>query len=507
MTQTRFSNPCIVPRLSAESPARRRRSAKLLCAAALLLGAYCATLHAYQTLSKPPATPPDKSHAEKSGQSSSDSAGKGGSHKPRESAQNLNKGQDDKKKNLNTQDHVVWSIGAPPPQVRYPKQWYVYFTVTAGDKDIKGLELKSSTLQDQSSELQHDPLHVKLCEEIPGKDDNCGSVDVAANTTKRVKLWIHDFYTPGNFTGNITLGPGYPSDTQFFQLTVHSRRPWPMAWGGGTIAVGLLLYFVVNVFLRRRIALESALLPAYQLRDTLSALHAKVDAAAHLTGVPMPQTLLALTTLLDDLSPKEISRKVPSVFQLSNPFGSSSTLQNDLARYLTQRSDKAAALAVLVNSGIETAVGFWPGHAPAVTSALTQIDPLATVAANANAAQTSLAPILSQLLGAVNPPLVAAMPGPNPGALAARMFALPTDTQTLEVRLSRDSLWVWVIVAVIALFGGFYAVVFQNYGFGVGSDYFKCLFWGLGFSAAGSQLDQLTQNSVVSNFGITIPKA
>ena len=47
----------------------------------------------------------------------------------------------------------------------------------------------------------------------------------------------------------------------------------------------------------------------------------------------------------------------------------------------------------------------------------------------------------------------------------------------------------------------------ENFGFGSWSDYIKCFFWGLGFSVAGTQLDQLTQTAVTGNFGITIPKA
>jgi hypothetical protein len=46
-----------------------------------------------------------------------------------------------------------------------------------------------------------------------------------------------------------------------------------------------------------------------------------------------------------------------------------------------------------------------------------------------------------------------------------------------------------------------------NFGFGSATDYIKCSFWGLGFSVAGTQLDQLTQTSVAGNFGVTIPKA
>jgi hypothetical protein len=278
-----------------------------------------------------------------------------------------------------------------------------------------------------------------------------------------------------------------------------------MIGGASAILIGLFLYFGVNLVLRRSLALDGALLPAYQLRDTLQLLLTKVDAAEQLTSIPLSNMLSAFTTLDNQLTPQELSRHLPSL--LATVYTSPATWQSDFTAYLTPLSDKAAALVVLVNTGIETAISYWPGHPPAVTIALTHIDPLALTATNAANAQTALAPILSALFASVNPPLVAAMPGANPANLAARLFTLPPDTHTLEVRLMRDTMLVWWVVALIALLGGFYALVLQNFGFGLATDYMKCLFWGLGFSVAGTQLDQLTQGTVLGNFGVTIPKA
>ncbi|MGA7219355.1 MAG: hypothetical protein WBX38_13620 [Candidatus Sulfotelmatobacter sp.] len=73
--------------------------------------------------------------------------------------------------------------------------------------------------------------------------------------------------------------------------------------------------------------------------------------------------------------------------------------------------------------------------------------------------------------------------------------------------MARNTLWVWWIVALIALASRFHSVILQNFGFGALADYIKCFFWELGFSVAGTQLDQLTQVTVTGNFGIIIPKA
>jgi hypothetical protein len=55
-------------------------------------------------------------------------------------------------------------------------------------------------------------------------------------------------------------------------------------------------------------------------------------------------------------------------------------------------------------------------------------------------------------------------------------IALPPDTHSLQVRLFRNTLWVWWLVALIALASGFYSVVLENFGFGSCTDYIKCFF-------------------------------
>lgn len=60
---------------------------------------------------------------------------------------------------------------------------------------------------------------------------------------------------------------------------------------------------------------------------------------------------------------------------------------------------------------------------------------------------------------------------------------------------------------LIAFLAGMYVLVLSNLGFGTFADVIKCFFWGLGFSVAGGQLEQLTQSTVTGSFGISVPKA
>jgi hypothetical protein len=216
----------------------------------------------------------------------------------------------------------------------------------------------------------------------------------------------------------------------------------------------------------------------------------------------------ALSDLDTQLSPKSLAGHLPSVTIL--PWSSGTSWQDILKAYLTPIAEKTAGIVVLVNSGVQYAVGYWETFPGPVTAALGKIDALLPTATSAATAQTQLGPIVQTLQAAVNPPkadALAPMLDAAPSHVIARLFTLPPDTQALRVRLVRNTLWVWWLVALIALAGGFYALVLLNFGFGSPADYIKCFFWGLGFSVAGTQLDQLTQTAVTGNFGISIPKA
>lgn len=405
-----------------------------------------------------------------------------------------------------TQQSITWSVSHPPERLRFPANSTVQFTVSAGEKEVKDVRLAQSTLQDVTTFLKLDANQLHLC----GDDGKCDTgFDVPANTTRTFTLKVAPaFRAAGIFTGEIAVRIAGKPETQSFKLTVYSRTHGGMVFGAFLIALGLGLYFVINVLLRRRITMDEALLPAYQLRDTLGILRTRVEEASALTHVPMAALTAAINQLDAQLTPQALATRLPPI--IISPWSTGTTWVDTFKAYLTPMSDRAAGLVVLVNSGIQVAIGYWTTFPAPVALALGQINALAPAATNAATAQTSLAPILQALQAAVNPPHAATLApvlAAAPAGIVARLFTLPPDTQTLQVRLTRNTLWVWWLVALVALASGFYSMVLQNFGFGSSTDYIKCLFWGLGFSVAGTQLDHLTQTAVSGNFGITIPKA
>jgi hypothetical protein len=402
--------------------------------------------------------------------------------------------------------NIVWNLGHPPERLRFPINSQVEFTVSSADKELKDLRLAGSTLQDATSFLRLDASQMQLCTD----DGECnGEINVPAHTTQKLTVKILDtFAMPGIFAGDIALRIADKPETQSFKLTVYSRTREDMVLGAMTIAIGLGLYFLVNVYLHRRIAADDALVPAYQLRDTLGVIKKKLEDAATLTQVPLTALLSTLAALDAQLTPQALAAHLPPILIL--PWSAGTAWQESFKSYLTPIADKVAGLVVLANSGIQLALGYWAKNPVPVETALRQIDALAPAVTSAASAQTQLAPILQTLEAAVNPPAAAALAPLLQGApvnVIARLFTLPPDTHALQIRLLRNTLWVWWLIALIALASGFYAVVLQNFGFGSATDYIKCFFWGLGFSVAGTQLDQLTQTAVTGNFGISIPKA
>jgi hypothetical protein len=402
--------------------------------------------------------------------------------------------------------NITWSLGRPPERFRFPDNSVIQFTVTAADQGLCDLRLMQSSLQDVTTFFQLDASQLRLCID----NDRCDTeIDVPPNSTRGLEVRIDpNFHTPGIFTGELAFAIKDKPETQSFKLTVYSRTRTAMLLGAFLIALGMGLYFLVNVSLRRRIAVDDALLPAYQLRDTIETLKRRVVEATRLTNIPLPALTNALTQLEDELASKSLAAHLPSLTVL--PWSSGTAWVDGFKAYLTPRTDRTAALVVLVNSGVQAASAYWTTFPTPVATALAQIDLLAPNVTDVATAQAQLAPILQALYAAVNPrraEAFAPMSEAVPSNVVARFFTLPPDTHTLLVRLFRNALWVWWLVALIALASGFYSVVLENFGFGSWTDYIKCFFWGLGFSVAGTQLDQLTQTAVTGNFGITIPKA
>jgi hypothetical protein len=432
---------------------------------------------------------------------------------------------------------VAWSLSQPPEKLRLPGNSRVQFAVhtataasTPADTsagagaghaekpDTLTLHLVQSSLQDSASLYQIDTADLCLTNTEsasvaarPSTADAAAAcadhIDLPLSGTRSPVLTVRStFNSPGTFTGSVSFRLAEQPELQSFKLTVYASSPCRQWAGVLCIALGLAVYFLLNIWLRRSVAIDEALIPAYQLRDAVQALEQRVVLYEKSAGAPLPQLTSALNSLLADLAPDVLAKKLPQL--IASPWATSTTWLESLKTYLTPFSDKATALAVLVNNGVRTALQMGSGHPAPMATALTAIDALAPTIIRPESAQTQLAPILGQLEHALTPALDGMQPALATAMTATRFaLSLPPDTNTLQIRLLRKVSWVWWMLALIALLAGAYTLVLQNFGFGAPTDFVKCFFWGLGFSVAGAQFEQLTQTSVTASFGISIPKA
>jgi len=402
---------------------------------------------------------------------------------------------------------AVWSISGPPERLRIPDNSETQFTVSANEKPISDLGLIQSTLQDTASLVQLGTDAISLCAE--GTNKKCESpINVAANSIRRVTLKIDPtFKSPGIFTGELRFSVAEQPEIKSFKLTVYSRPSTDVRWGAFGILSGLLTYFFIHVWLRVRLARDEALLPVYELRDTLDALKAKIEPVSSQTGYVFGGLDQALTAVGTQLSNSQIRTYLPPVFP--KPGTPSDDWASSFKAYLNPLRDRVAGFVVLTNSGVLRVAPYWSTNQAAARTAFAAIDGLAGTVNNAETAQAKLAPLIQPLLNAINQPAAQAL-APFLAAAPVGLTRFFTDTPNellLRVDLYRNTLWLWVAWTLVAFLAGMYVLVLSNLGFGTFADIIKCYFWGLGFSVAGGQLEQLTQSSVTGSFGINVPKA
>ena len=416
---------------------------------------------------------------------------------------------------------LTWSVSQPSERLRLPENASVQFVVHVNTKstDVGSgkamLHLVQSGLQDANSLYQLDTNDLCLC----AADTNCdGAQQCAKQLTLQPVAGTHNpilrvrksFTTPGTYTGQVSLRLGDQPELQSFKLTVYSSSTRYQWLGAMSIAAGLALYFCLNVWLRRRVAVDDALLPAYRLRDAVDALRERIEKYCVQSNLELPQLTATVDELLRQLTPRALAAQLPLL--LASPWAATPGWLDTFKTSLGKLSDKATALTALVSNGVRVAIQVGGRHPAILSEAISAIDALALEIDSAQNVPTQLAPILDELdqnIRAAQSAKATREIATFDAAMAGAYLAssLPPDTQTLQVRLATGATWVWLLVALISLVAGGFVLVLQDFGFGAPADFVKCFFWGLGFSVAGTQLEQLTQTSITSQFGINIPKA
>jgi hypothetical protein len=217
------------------------------------------------------------------------------------------------------------------------------------------------------------------------------------------------------------------------------------------------------------------------------------------TGTTLTASADALASIEKALSPATLEEKGFIPAAIPNPLRSAVDRTADYRAYLDGLGARLTALE-LIRSGMKRALASWSTNAEvqgAVRKALAAIDAAAQNLADPNQVRQqieSALTVLGQELTAL------AVGGGSPGPLSS------PSTVDLRVQVRRLSLATWLIWAIVTWALGYVILISTNYSFGVGSDLFKCFFWGLGLPVAGQQMLQLTPSSISSAFSVSFPK-
>lgn len=361
-------------------------------------------------------------------------------------------------------------------------------------RPLQGVRVVYSTLQDPTSEaiIPPDSLHV-------GRTNACaGDAGYAPLDPKPILLCVHAT-TAGSYNGTVVLGALNAGEAKPFNLTVHVTSGTYRLRGAGLIALGIIVSWMVTVFLRRVSARNDALLPAAQLRGKVEELAMRIAAAQRpLGGESVVGSFnRVITDLREALSESNLTqqRYVPGV--LSSAFAGSAAVGEGYPQFLQEKGTRIAVLTILIR-GLEQVATIESYPIANRVGAANMIDDQAGDAAGT----------LEQATTAVASAIEFMKAGRVPAAAANVQLAgsgMPT-TQELLMHQQFVNATTWLVWAILTLVAGYAALVLSNPGFGTPTDLVKCFLWGLGVQVAGTQLQQITPSTISSTINVSIPK-
>jgi len=319
-------------------------------------------------------------------------------------------------------------------------------------------------------------------------------------------LWLvaDDVIPNGSFAGNLSLDTDPVTDTKTFQLTIQHTTGWAKLWGVFVIFAGVVLAWLTTAFARSRINRDQALLLVAVLQQKLDALQTGLGSIATTLRGSISQTPVALNSALSDLSEESLDDSQllpPSLPAISI----SPTQMGKFDNFLQLKSALADNLNVIV-TGLKTAGALAAPSLPAgrLAQLETLIGNIDRLSSSLPQSSDSLRSEIQTLFDTFN----AAAQAEAAGA-PARLLAVPQSSlNTTHIRLEIQSITLlfWAAWGGLSVTAGFIVLILPSAAFGTIADYLHCLLWGFGLPVAGQGLQTLSQSSVNTQLGVTLPK-
>ncbi len=395
---------------------------------------------------------------------------------------------------------ILWSVSPPPEKWVLLYNQRVPLTISTGTKKIDNVRILSATLQESTNNalLKPDCLHLVHRSAVKSKSTTPVRLDLDAGKLYPLALQIDAACVKeGTFQGMVSLTSDTKPEEKIFKLTVLSTSTRARVIGGCMIALGIGLSWLVTVFLRNRALRAETLIPAVELRVAVRKITRGLQDLQGSTTTQLTTAIGQLVRIENDLSDKSLEDNSYIPRGIPNPFKALTDRAADYRAFLTERSREISLLEE-VHAGMRKAFESWSvsaGAPVAVRTALGSMDAAAQALSSPDSVRQKILDALTTLGRTL--------------ALGGGVVSLSTGPSPVELRveLHRLSLATWILWGAVTWTLGYMALIATNYGFGVGLDYFKCFFWGLGLQVAGQQLQQFTPSSISNVFSLSFPKA
>jgi hypothetical protein len=428
-----------------------------------------------------------------------------------------------------SKSNLAWAID-PPASIWYlgpdqNKGAEFVITVPTGT-DITSLRVTHSTILDADTGrgVSLSAEHFHICTSPSATGEQCakdlsealkkrlnepgGAADKPQPRPARITLWlvVDDGVVPnGTFTGNLFIDTEPVTDTKTVQLTIQHTTPKAKIWAVVWILAGVIVAWVITVFIRSRINRNQALLPVAVLQQKLEAIVQNLSSIPKALQDCVPDTQKALATVTADLNKGNLDNLQllpPSVPAISP----STTQAGALQAFLQAKSQIVDNLDVIV-TGITTGGALAVPSMPAAGLA-----PLKTLVSNIDQLAASLPQssdvLRTKIQGLFN--AWNATPQAQVAGAAAQLLAMPDGSPLsafhIRMEIQTITLLFWAVWGGLSVLTGFIVLVMPFAGFGTIADYLRCLLWGFGLPVAGQGLQTLTTSSLNTQLGITLPK-
>jgi len=401
----------------------------------------------------------------------------------------------------------VWSVKGPS-EINLPPGEPIEIGVAVQSVAATKIGVLQSSLLEQSQKYPVEGGWM-LCEKRSSDPSTCSNkeINLAAHSTQQLLLYPAKGSTLiGKYIGNVTIGASEKPEGETLAMTVYGSTP-PLKFAGvATIFIGVVLAWILTVYLQNRLNRNQMLLPVTMLRERFQALQAILtNRPPRAQPFACTATTAELARSLSALSEATLDADCLLPPGIPNPFKPVTPNAEAFMQRISEQKARFELLQLIIRNGLQE---IWK-QIPVVPSANQRNAITTAVGAVDSISSQTPPPAVSDVvtrLQAILQTLNTELAGGGAANVAAMSTKPPTSGQ-ISTEIRTLSGIAWLVFAVLTTALGTYVLVLSNLGFGTYMDFLVCLFWGFGLPVGGSQLAQSTTATASTALGFSMPRA